>query len=129
MLKEEDFLNYLRTQFPDCFFLEGHSIISINIVRTVAIMSCLYISETDFFAAKYNRNMGFFSDAMWIKKNEINKIYFIKKFMGDILVVETSQSMPDGTDLVLKMNMPKLSASKWHQSNLASLKNSIPSEK
>lgn len=129
MLKEEDFLNYLRAQFPGTIFSKGYSLSSINIVKTVAIMSCLYLGEDELFAAKYNRNMGFFSDAMQIKKNDIKKIYFIKKFLGDTLVVETTQKMPDGKNLMLKMSMPKFSASKWHQTNLEALKNSIPCEK
>lgn len=125
MLKEEDFLNYLRKLFPSATFTKGNAVISVNIVRTVPIMSCIYIDDTGFYAAKYNRSMGFFSDGMQIKRNEISKIYFNKKFLGDTLMVETLNKLPDGSDYKLKMSMPKFSASKWHQMNLMNLKKSL----
>lgn len=122
-LKEESLGAYLEKQHPEITFSAGNSLVSINIVKTNPIMSCLYLTQDCFFAAKYNQQLGVFTDAFFLSQQEIKECYFKKKLTGDVLVVVGTELLKDGTPLTLQMSLPKFTAIKWHQTNLMKLKN------
>lgn len=128
-LKEELFGEYLVQQHPEIRFEQGRSLLSINVVKTNPIMSCLYVGQSGFFAAKYNQQLGVFTDALFLANEDINELYLETKLTGDVLIVVAKELLSDGTPLTLRMNLPKFTAIKWHHQNLAKLKNEIEVKK
>lgn len=128
-LTEESFGKYYKQQQPVEDFERGRSIISINIISANPIMSCIYIGKDCFFAAKYNRQLGLFADALFIRKSEISELYIETKFTSDTLVVVCKELLPNGKPLTLRMKLPKFMTTKWHHQNLMNLKNEIELKK
>lgn len=128
-LTEESFEKYFKQQEPKEIFERGRSIVSINIISTNPIMSCIYVGKNCFFAAKYNRQLGIFSDGLFIQNKEISELYIETKLTSDILVVIGKELLPNGKPLTLRMKLPKLIATKWHHQNLINLKNEIKLKK
>lgn len=121
-LKEEDFCKYLSNMFQDHEFSIGNSVVSINVTKMTPLMSCIYLDDNHFAAAKYNRQMGIFSDGFMISLKEISNISLVEKGVNSTLQIDTNEILQDGTNLSLTLNLSTMTALKWHKKNLAKLK-------
>lgn len=117
-LQEQDFCDFLKEKYPDELFRLGHSVIAINVVQLNPIMSCAYFSKEFIAIAKYNRQMGFFSDNLLIKQKEIAAIDFNKSGSTIKVTITLTELSPAGKPLSLALNLSLMTAVKWHQENL-----------
>lgn len=123
MLSEKEFGKYLNKNANGHHFELGKSLISVNIVHATPVMSCLYLGESFFFAARYNQQYGVFTDPLLIEKQQIVSTVLHTKLMNAELQVQTNLPIAKNSKdcLELKMNISKLTPVKWHKENLKNL--------
>lgn len=119
MLSEKEFGKYLNKNAKGHYFELGKSLISVNIVHATPVMSCLYLDEAFFFAARYNQQYGVFTDPLLIEKKQIVSTVLHTKLMNAELQVRTNLPLAKNSKdcLQLKMNISKLTPVKWHKEN------------
>lgn len=114
-VNENAFCEYLSQQKIDYTFTEGNTLISVNMVRLKSTMSCIYLDDQYFAAAKYHQQLGFFSDALIIPRTSIQSISYQSKDLNyqiKAVIKEKNQQIP------LNFQVSKMSPVSWHRKNL-----------
>lgn len=117
-MNENAFCEYLSLQMPNYHFTNGNTIISVNMVRLKPTMSCIYLDDHYFAAAKYHQQLGFFSDAFILPKTSIQSITYQSKgfnYQINAMVKEKNQQVP------LSFQVSKMTPVSWHRKNLSQL--------
>ncbi|EOT40416.1 hypothetical protein [Enterococcus columbae] len=117
-VNENAFCEYLSQQKIDYTFTEGNTLISVNMVRLKPTMSCIYLDDQYFAAAKYHQQLGFFSDALIIPRTSIQSISYQSKGLNyqiKAIIKEKNQQIP------LNFQVSKMSPVSWHRKNLNKL--------
>uniref|UniRef100_UPI00403FB135 hypothetical protein n=1 Tax=Candidatus Enterococcus willemsii TaxID=1857215 RepID=UPI00403FB135 len=121
-LKEEDFISYVTTCYPDIDIEKGNTIISVNVIHMQPIMSFAYITEELVIAAKYQRQLQIFTDHIMFSEKQLDNIVYVSKGVNAQLLVYTYEKLPNESNLVLTFNVSTLSGNRWHKENLKKMK-------
>lgn len=117
-IDEKVFCDFMNDKYPLYHFKQGYSLISINVIHMKPIMSVVYFDGKVFAGARYNQQMGFFTDSVFFTQEQIQDFSLIRKGLGFemcIQIVENEQLLP------LKFKLTNYSGAKWHKFNLKNL--------
>lgn len=117
-MSEQRFLNYMDSVKSNSSSVDGISLISLNVSSFRPVTSSIFLSKEFIFAAKYNENLGFYSEGFFLDKDDIESYKVENNALQYRLLVNTKIRRSNEENLQLKMCFSKTNLTSWHKKNL-----------